>query len=131
MTAEWDKLKDYLAMVPPVLENDFNVGIGTALIALSQDATDKFSGVLDRLRQSTAQSLSNTNTASLQACHDLMLKFHVLTEVEALSGIDKGGQAEKTGLLRSLNRRLDVLGANLSDKQYLLGIRRATMLLSK
>ena len=118
-------------MVSPVLENDFNIGIGTALMALSQDDTDKFSCTLDRLRQITAQGLSNTNTASLQACHDLILRFHILTEIEALGGVGNDSQVEKAGLLRSMSRRLDVLGANLADKQYLLGIRRATMLLSK
>lgn len=118
-------------MIPPVLESDFNIGIGTALMALSQDDIDTFSCTLDRLRQSTAQGLSSTNTASLQACHDLILRFHILTEIEALSGIGNDSRVEKAGLLRSMIRRLDVLGANLADKQYLLGIRRATMLLSK
>jgi hypothetical protein len=38
---------------------------------------------------------------------------------------------ERLNILESLNRRLEVLGAYLNDKQYLLGIRRAAMQLSR
>ena len=60
-----------------------------------------------------------------------MLKFHVLTEMEMISGIGKMDQASKSRLSKSLNIRLDALGPFLSDKQYILGLRRAAMQVSK
>ena len=60
-----------------------------------------------------------------------MLKMHVLTEVELISGVLPDPNMERQALISSLNQRLDVVGAFLSDKQYILGIRRAIMQLSK
>lgn len=109
---------------------NFNTGIGKALLALSDADFGRFNAILDQLRRVNARSLSATNTTSLQICHSAMLRFHAITEVEAISGV-LPDEFEKTALLSSLNKRLDVLGAFLSDKQYLLGLRRATMQLSK
>ena len=109
---------------------DFNTGIGKALLALSDADFGRFNVMLDQLRRVNARSLSATNTTSLQICHSVMLRFHAITEVEAISGV-LPDEFEKTALLSSLNKRLDVLGAFLSDKQYLLGLRRATMQLSR
>ena len=131
MTGKWAKLKKYLTESRLTLDGDFNVGVGSALLALSQDETDNFSDILDRLRQNTAKSLSATNAVSLQSCHDAMLQFHVLTEIEVISGIRNKEDMERSSLVKSLNQRLDVLGAFLSDKQYILGLRRATMQVSK
>jgi len=131
VTGKWAKLKKYLTESRLTLGGDFNVGVGSALLALSQDETDNFSDILDRLRQNTAKSLSATNAVSLQSCHDAMLQFHVLTEIEVISGIRNKEDMERSSLVKSLNQRLDVLGAFLSDKQYILGLRRATMQVSK
>lgn len=131
VTGKWAKLKKYLTESRLTLGGDFNVGVGSALLALSQDETDHFSDILDRLRQNTAKSLSATNAVSLQSCHDAMLQFHVLTEIEVISGIRNKEDMERSSLVKSLNQRLDVLGAFLSDKQYILGLRRATMQVSK
>lgn len=109
---------------------DFNIGIGKALLALSDADFGRFNGMMNQLRYINARSLSATNTTSLQICHSTMLRFHAITEVEAISGV-LSDEVEKTALLSSLNKRLDVLGTFLSDKQYLLGLRRATMQLSK
>ena len=131
VTGKWAKLKKYLTESNLTLGGDFNIGVGRALLALSQDETDRFSDVLDNLRQNIAKGLSTSNTMSLQSCHDAMLQFHVITEIEAISGMRNKDEAEKSSLIRSLNQRLDVLGAFLSDKQYTLGLRRATMQVSK
>lgn len=131
VTGKWAKLKKYLTEPRLTPGGDFNVGVGTALLALSQDETDHFCDILDRLRQNIAKSLSATNAVSLQSCHDAMLQFHVLTEIEVISGIRNKGDMERSSLVKSLNQRLDVLGAFLSDKQYILGLRRATMQVSK
>lgn len=130
VTGKWDKLRTYLSSTPDSTEADFNVGVGRALLALSDGELERFSRLLDRLRQNTARGLSVTNTTSLQGCHELLLRFHVLTEIEMISGIRGRLNGEKNGLLASLGQRLDVLGPFHSDKQYVLGLRRATMQLS-
>lgn len=131
VTGKWVKLKKYLPESSLTVGGDFNVGVGRALLALSQDETHRFSNILDRLRQNIAKGLSTTNIMSLQSCHDAMLQFHVLTEMEIISGVRSKDNAEKANLMRSLSQRLDILGAFLSDKQYTLGLRRATMQVSK
>ena len=131
VTGKWDKLEKFLCNYPGPSDGDFNVGIGKALLALSQNHVDRFTVVLDKLRHDTARSLSTSSTTSLQACHDAMLRFHVITEVEAISGVQDTDKVEISTLMMSLNRRLNVLGVYLSDKQYLLGLRRAAMQLSK
>ena len=130
VTGKWEKLRTYLSSTSDSAEADFNVGLGRALLALSEDKLEKFSRLLDRLRQNTARGLSVTNTTSLQGCHEFLLRFHVLTEIEMISGIRGSLNGDKSSLLASLGQRLDVLGPFHSDKQYLLGLRRATMQLS-
>ena len=130
MTGKWDKLAQFLANVKAEDYGDFNVGIGSALVALHRKDRGGFLKIIDRLRSSTARSMSMVSTSSLQACHDTMLKFHILTEIELMSGM-KDNRIERPAMHASLNRRLDVLGTFSSDKQYLLGIRRAVMQLSR
>ena len=130
VTGKWEKLRTYLSSTSDSAEADFNVGLGRALLALSEDKPEKFSRLLDRLRQDTARGLSVTNTTSLQGCHEFLLRFHVLTEIEMISGIRGRLNGDKSSLVASLGQRLDVLGPFHSDKQYLLGLRRATMQLS-
>lgn len=131
MTGKWKKLRQYLSPSVEAFNEDFNVRIGGALLALSEGDVKKFSASLNKLRQITARSLSTTNTASLQACHEAMLRFQAITEVEAISGVNAADENDKPSLLSTLDKRLDLLGAFVSDKQYLLGLRRATMQLSK
>lgn len=131
VTGKWEKLREYLSLAAETSDGDFNVGIGRALLALSEGRVDGFSDILAHLRRHTARSLSTTNTASLQDCHDLLLRFHALSEMETISGVQNIGKAEKYDVMVSMNQRLDVLGPFLSDKQYLLGLRRATMQLSR
>jgi serine/threonine-protein kinase ATR len=83
------------------------------------------------LRESLARSLSPSSTTSLQACHDTLVKLHALYEIEIISGLSPQGKGDRTVILENLNRRLDIIGAYTSDKQYLLGLRRATMSLSR
>ena len=131
MTNRWNHLKSCLENFSGHVSGDFNVGIGTALIALYEGNGDHFSEILHGLRQSTAKNLTKANTMSLQACHDTMLRLHAITEVELLSGLAPGPRPEKSTLMSSMERRLNVIGAFLSDKQFLLGLRRAAMQLSR
>ena len=131
MTGKWNRLRKYLQLDGDSLEGDFNMGVGTALIALSEGKLEKFASTIDGLRETTARTLSVTNTTSLQGCHDLLLRFHILVEIEMLSGISTMTSAETVVLMATMDRRLSVLGPFLSDKQYILGLRRAAMQLSR
>ena len=130
ITGKWEKLARFLTNVKVEDNGDFNVGIGSAVVALHRKDRAGFLKIIDQLRSSTSRSMSIVSTSSLQACHDTMLKFHILTEIELMSGM-KDSRIERPAMHTSLNRRLDVLGAFSSDKQYLLGIRRAIMQLSR
>ena len=105
--------------------------MGRSLLALHKDDTAGFQGVIEILQTMTAKGLSQTSTASLQECRESMLRFHILSELEVLSGIGRQGGTEKATVLSSLKQRLEVLGPFVSDKQYILGLRRAIMQLSK
>ncbi|KAL8834033.1 MAG: hypothetical protein Q9170_003964 [Blastenia crenularia] len=131
VTGKWGKLEAYLEQAPTSLNGNFNVGVGRALLALAKSEKEDFARILDDVRQKTAKSLTATNTASLQACHDTLLKLHALTEIEAIGGLQKHDTLDKSTLLASLDQRLSLLGAFGSDKQYLLGLRRAAMQLSR
>ncbi|KAL4923269.1 protein kinase MEC1 [Aspergillus undulatus] len=129
MTGKWEKMHSYLELCARKTTADFNIGIGLALDAFRCGEKQQFGEIIDGLRLSVAKSLTATSVTSLQSCHDGMLKLHALTEVEsvALSGDTDEDLGSRSGLISSLNRRLDVLGGYLSDKQYLLGLRRAAM----
>ena len=60
-----------------------------------------------------------------------MLRLHILTETEMISGFGQTANFSRPSLLTTLDRRLDILGPFSSDKQYLLGLRRAAIQLSK
>jgi serine/threonine-protein kinase ATR len=131
-TGKWDQLERILASPSEQITSmDFNVGIGRALLALHRKQETKFTQTIEALRTAVAKELSPTSTASLHAAHDNLVKLHVLYEIEAISGMSAGASQDREVLLGSLDRRLDILGAYTSDKQYLLGIRRAVMQLSR
>ena len=131
VTGKWDKLEGYLSMSTEASDGDFNVGIGRALLALSKDNISQFSSIVDQLRRNTVRGLSATNTASLQGCHDALLRFHALAEIEMIGCAGDMDKGKKCSLVSSLTQRLNVLGPFVSDKQYLLGLRRAAMQLCR
>jgi serine/threonine-protein kinase ATR len=147
-TGRWEALEKYTSMASKENGEDFNVSLGRSLLLLKKTALEKdslgkdalagaileiekpFKESIRSLREQIAQSLSPSTTSSLSVSHDNMLKLHVLTELEMIAGT--GINAPQPGkILESLDRRLEVIGAYLNDKQYLLGIRRAVMQLSR
>jgi serine/threonine-protein kinase ATR len=123
--SRWDKLEGYLDLCARQGTEEFNVGIGSALDALRQKRIGAFTDKINELRLNVARSLTTNSAASLQACHADMLRLHALSEVESIAKAETN--SSHPSLLGALDRRLDVLGGYLSDKQYLLGLRRATM----
>ncbi|KAE8148852.1 protein kinase [Aspergillus avenaceus] len=133
IAGKWEKLHDYLQLCPHKGTGDFNIGVGLALDAVRQNRKDEFKIIIDGLRLSVAKSLNTNSVVSLQACHDNILKLHALAEMESIAGSSTGGEQSGTrsDVRDALSRRLDVLGGHIADKQYLLGLRRAMMELTR
>jgi serine/threonine-protein kinase ATR len=127
ITGNWDKLRSYLQMRSPENTGDFNIGVGSALCALRLGNKTEFRNIIHDLQLSVAKSLTVNSVTSLQSCHDSILKLHALTEMELISDCESSENSSLTCIHDVLNRRLDVLGGYIADKQYLLGLRRATM----
>lgn len=86
-----------------------------------------FGKIVNRLRLNVAKALNANSVTSLQSCHDSIFKLHALTEVERIADCKSEGADSPSVVWDALNRRLDVLGGYITDKQYLLGLRRAIM----
>jgi serine/threonine-protein kinase ATR len=131
---KWEQLERLLGSSPApekLTLLDFNVGVGRALLALRRKDSTNFTTIIADLRAALAAELSPSTTASIQACHDHLVKLHALYELEAVSGMATTGIKDREVILENLDRRLDLIGAYTSDKQYLLAVRRATMTLSR
>ncbi|KAJ0123315.1 protein kinase rad3 [Diaporthe amygdali] len=127
-TGRWETLKKYLGSYKAGNHLDeFNLGVGSALLALKDGQIESFVNQIQDLKEKTASSMSMSATASLQAAHDAMLRCHVLADLEIIAGDHKRGASDQQQVMTSLDRRLEVLGAYVGNKQYVLGIRRAAM----
>ncbi|CAI6340552.1 unnamed protein product [Periconia digitata] len=132
-SGRWDQLEKILNFPSHRSANassDFNVGIGKALLSLKHRNEDQFKQNIDDLRGALTKSLTPTATDSLHASHDQLVKLHTLYELDAISGMSSYAKPVREAILDNLDRRLDIIGAYTSDKQYLLGVRRAAMTLS-
>ncbi|KAI9681820.1 MAG: serine/threonine-protein kinase M1 [Trizodia sp. TS-e1964] len=131
VTGKWSTLQKHLAKHPDALDADFNVNIAKALVKLYKKELPEFSDTIKRLFEHTARGLSAETAATLPLCHGTLLKLHVLTEIEMISGVGASNFKNRNALLRCLDNRLGIVGSFLSNKQYLLGLRRATMQISQ
>jgi serine/threonine-protein kinase ATR len=131
---KWAQLERILGYSPApekISILDFNVGVGRALLALQRKDGPAFNAIVAALREALAGGLTPSTTSSIQACHDHLVKLHALYELEAVSGMNSTMPPNREAILENLDRRLDIIGAYTSDKQYLLGVRRAAMSLSR
>lgn len=136
-TGRMDMLEKFVSIAPKEIGGDFNINIGRALLAVDRRDYNKFDEMVKALREHIAGSMTTDNTSSLRACHDSMLKLHALSELEMIAlSADKTGWGpdwtvsiapSRSEVLASLDKRLEVVGAYIHDKQYLLGLRRAAM----
>lgn len=132
-TGRWAALEKYTSMATNDTKEDFNIRVGEAILALQKENhnKDEFTCIIKSIRDQIGRSLTAQMTASLAACHHISLKLHVLTELEMIAGVDLKADVDRKPILESLNRRIEVIGSYLNDKQYILGIRRAAMRLSR
>jgi serine/threonine-protein kinase ATR len=127
-TGRWQILEKYLRLYNAGdVSEVFNLGVGQALLCLRDGKVEKFKEHVQMLRDKVSDSMTYSATSSLRASHDAMLKCHVLSDLEMIADENLRGDGDQQGVLTALDRRLEVLGAYVSDKQYLLGIRRAAM----
>ncbi|KAF6838930.1 protein kinase Rad3 (phosphatidylinositol 3) [Colletotrichum plurivorum] len=132
-TRRWDTLTKYTGRFHGSPFEDFNVSVARLFSTLRHEGADSnvVSEMLQSMREKIASAMTYSATSSLQACHELRLRCHVLTDLEIIAGMQGTDDGARQEVLTMLNRRLEVLGAYVNDKQYLLGIRRAAMELSR
>jgi len=128
-TGRWETLRKYLSLYDGEPTEQFSLGIAQALLQLKGGDKDSFHDYVRMMRDKVASELSQSSTASFRACHDARLKCHVLSDLEIIANHQDANVTQQT--MVSLQRRLEVLGAYVTDKQYLLGIRRAAMELKR
>lgn len=130
---KWDQLERLLGSLSSDATSsaDFNVGVGRALLSLRKGMILDFQTIISNLRETLAKDLSPSMTASVQASHGHLVRLHALYEIETISGTNTQTKHDRNAIIDSLDRRLDIIGAYTSDKQYLLGVRRAAMTLSR
>ncbi|RYP22475.1 hypothetical protein DL767_009047 [Monosporascus sp. MG133] len=126
-TGRWQTMRKFISKYQGDHTENFNVSIAQALLYLQQGWTKSFVEEMKILRERVASSMTFSATSSLQTCHEPLLKCHVLTDLELIAGINNDETQHLQETLKSLNRRLEVLGSYVNDKQYVLGIRRAAM----
>ncbi|KAK5663169.1 hypothetical protein OQA88_6586 [Cercophora sp. LCS_1] len=127
-TNRWKTLEKYLQLYSAGdVSEVFNLGVGQALLSLKEGSTNDFKEHISMLREKVAGSMTFAATSSLRASHDLMLRCHVLSDLEMIVDVPTAQDGDQQPILSALDRRLEVLGAYVSDKQYLLGVRRAAM----
>lgn len=127
-TGRWQTLEKYLRLYTAGdVSEVFNLGVGQALLCLKDGDVERFKDHIQMLRDKVAGSMTYSATSSLRASHDAMLRCHVLSDLEMIADEKLRGNGDQQVVLTALDRRLEVLGAYVSDKQYLLGIRRAAM----
>lgn len=126
VTRKWDKLHRYLQICPQETTGDFDIGIGLAFDAFRNGNKAGFTKIVNDLRLSVSKSLTANSVTSLQSCHDNIFKLHALMEIESIANHENQDH-ERSKAQAVLSRRLDALGGYISDKQYLLSLRRAAM----
>ncbi|KAH8885781.1 hypothetical protein GQ53DRAFT_797114 [Thozetella sp. PMI_491] len=121
-TGRWRTLEKYLNLYNAGdITEEFNLGISQSLLCLERGDLDSFRECVQLTRDKVASSMSHSATSSLRVAHDALLKCHALGDLEMIAYAKCDGD----------ERRVEVLGAYVGDKQYLLGIRRAAMQLMR
>ena len=127
ITGRWAKLHSYLQNCQEHDTGEFSIGIGSALNAFRLGDKKVFRNIINSLRLNVAKTMTANSSASLQSCHNSIFKLHALAEVECIAYSSNEGANSASVVWDALNRRLDVLGGYITDKQYLLGLRRGIM----
>lgn len=127
-TGRWQIMEKYLrSFTEGDVTDIFNLGIADALLCLKEGDGERLEQLLQAMRDKVAGSMTFSATTSFRTCHDVMLKCHVLADLEMIANAEPVEGEGHEPLMKALERRLEVLGAYVGDKQYVLGVRRAAM----
>ncbi|KAH8201173.1 hypothetical protein TruAng_004641 [Truncatella angustata] len=126
-TGRWQTMRKFIARYQGDPTENFNVAVARALSHLDKGSTKAFIEELLIMRDRISSTMTFTATSSLHACHEALLRCHVLTDLELIAGLNNEGSQHPQEVLKSLERRLEMLGSYVNDKQYVLSIRRAAM----
>ncbi|KAK5137557.1 hypothetical protein LTR08_008537 [Meristemomyces frigidus] len=124
MTGDLARLSTRLESLKSAKIDDFDAGIGKLLVAAAARDDQSLTALLSSLRVSIASSMTETGTNSLQSCHGDLRKLHALYEIEA---INENNPQHVARFFETSLKRLAALGSYTTDKQYILGLRRAAM----
>ncbi|RDA89254.1 hypothetical protein CP532_0533 [Ophiocordyceps camponoti-leonardi (nom. inval.)] len=128
VTSRWESLAKFTSRFQGDAVQDFDISIATLFDALHKNCSPQlFSEIVGSVREKVASGMTASATMSLQAAHELLLRCHVLTDLEIIVSSKPGDEEERRKTMALLDGRLEVIGAYFADKQYLLGIRRAAM----
>ena len=132
VTGRWESLVKFKDRFHGSILQDFNISMAALFESLHKHwQLECFTGTVQSMREKIASEMTTSATSSLQAAHELLLKCHVLTDLEIIVRSTSGEEDERRSMMTLLDGRLEVIGAYFSDKQYLLGVRRAAMELTK
>ncbi|PHH78594.1 hypothetical protein CDD82_2953 [Ophiocordyceps australis] len=128
VTGRWDALVNFSHRFQGSVVEDFNISIAALLESLyAPSDSETLTATIGSIRDKIASEMTTSITGSLQAAHHVLLKCHALADLEMIVASKPQDDGEKRKAMELLDNRLDVIGAYFQDKQYLLGIRRATM----
>ncbi|KAI9881665.1 MAG: serine/threonine-protein kinase M1, partial [Watsoniomyces obsoletus] len=113
-TFRWDELSSVLGKNST---EDFTSHLGQVMLGFHQKDDMKAQELMLELYKTTAAELTPNAITSLQNCHDTLLRLQVLDDIRILSSTAIDGRAATSSIL---DKRLDILGSNVQDKQYLL-----------
>ncbi|CAH0039431.1 unnamed protein product [Clonostachys solani] len=132
VTGRWESLDKFTNRFQGSKLHDFNMSIAYLFDSLHAGrGTEHYTEILREIRESVSSSLNASATTSLRTAHEQLLRSHVLTDIEMIITAGNQSEPEHRKLLSLLDNRLNMIGAYSNDKQYLLGVRRAAMMLTK
>ncbi|KAI5464134.1 hypothetical protein BGZ63DRAFT_349688 [Mariannaea sp. PMI_226] len=132
VTGRWPSLAQFTKRFHGNAIQDFNVSLAAIFDDLySKRYSSDAIGTIRDMREKISSAMNASTTSSLQACHDHLLKCHILTDLEIILKGRDGDAAAHRKTMTLLDRRLELIGAYVGDKQYILGIRRAAMELAQ
>ncbi|KAK5028779.1 serine/threonine-protein kinase M1 [Exophiala sideris] len=120
-TSQWNRLATY---VQDCGIHDFASHLAEIIVTVNNKDEAKALTLVNELYATTAAELTPNAIASFQAGHDVMLKLHVLSDVQLITA---SSPDDRASVLDNLRARLNILGSNVADKQYLLRVQRAMM----
>lgn len=124
-TCRWTALSKLVSSDPG---DDFSTTLGKVMVQYHQGNPEVCSGLIEDLYKNSALELTPNIITSLENSHDSLRKLHTIDDLRLILGTTPD---DKAATLKILPKRLDILGSNVRDKQYLLSVRRAAMQINK